>query len=313
MRKIKPLVAIFMLVLLVWLVDLRELLAALSKLTITSVVLLLGISVVLILVSAVKWRCFLESGQQEVSLVRLFKLYLVGYFVNLMLPSYFGGDVVRSWYAGKQHGQHAAATATILERYTGLVAMLTLAFIFVWLVDSATPQVEVAVVLCAVGLVVGTFMVLAADRLPVIGILGRHKALSGHFDKIRRCLLVAGRNRSLIAKALMLSFLYHSLTVLNTVVAADAVGWHNPPVWDLFVVLPLILLIGSLPISPSGLGIQEGAFFFFLTGVGATPAQALGVGVVLRAKGYVLALLGGVVWLGLKNEERMNSSESGKA
>ena len=84
------------------------------------------------------------------------------------------------------------------------------------------------------------------------------------------------------------------------VVAAQAVGWENPPVWDLFVVLPLILLLAALPVAPSGLGLQEGAFYFFLHAVGANSGQALGVGIVLRAKSYAIAILGGLVWLRLR-------------
>ena len=93
--------------------------------------------------------------------------------------------------------------------------------------------------------------------------------------------------------------MYHTVTVVNTLAAAAAVGWSQPPVAELFVVLPLILLVGALPLTPNGLGIQEGAFFFFLCAVGASPAQALGVALVLRAKSYVLALFGWLVWLTL--------------
>ncbi|NBO19859.1 MAG: hypothetical protein EBV03_11695, partial [Proteobacteria bacterium] len=98
-------------------------------------------------------------------------------------------------------------------------------------------------------------------------------------------------------KALLLSVLFHSVTVVNTVAAGYVVGWDNPPIRELFVVLPLILLVGALPITPSGLGIQEGAFFYFLGGLGASPGQALGIALVLRAKSYLLALLGWLCWI----------------
>ena len=103
-------------------------------------------------------------------------------------------------------------------------------------------------------------------------------------------------------ESMLYSFVFHSFTVLNTIVAGVAVGWLGAPVTELYVVLPLILLIGFIPITPSGLGLQEGAFFFFLTQLGATPEQALGLSLVLRAKQLILAALGSLVFMANKDE-----------
>ena len=88
-----------------------------------------------------------------------------------------------------------------------------------------------------------------------------------------------------------------------------AVGWEEIPWGDLFVVVPLILLIGAVPVSPQGLGIQEGAFVFFLSGVGASSGQAMAIALVLRAKSYLLAAVGGLLWFGLSR----SVSDSSKA
>lgn len=280
-------------------VDLRSLSEALGKLTLPVFLWLMLISVLLIYISALKWRLFLEGLQRESSAIRLFNLYLVGYFVNLLVPSYVGGDAVRSWYAGKRVGQHEALAATVLERYTGLVAMVVLAFASIWVVDGVTWQIKLAVAVLTVG-VVGLTALALSPRLMAWAPQARNFA--AHLARVREALLVLLRNRRLLVKTMALSFLFHSFTVVNTIAAGHAVGWTNPPVLDLFTVLPLVLLIGSLPLTPSGLGLQEGAFLFFLTGLGATPAEALGVGVVLRAKSYVLALFGGILWLMIRRE-----------
>jgi uncharacterized membrane protein YbhN (UPF0104 family) len=104
-------------------------------------------------------------------------------------------------------------------------------------------------------------------------------------------------------QAFGLSFMFHVMTIVNTVAVARAVGWDGAPWGELFVVVPLILLVGAVPVSPQGLGIQEGAFVFFLQAAGASSAQALAVALVLRAKSYALALVGGVLWLGVRNQE----------
>lgn len=291
-------------------VDIHELLGALSQLTLSAVLGLALLAAALIYVSALKWGLFLnELGARE-STLRLFALYLVGYFVNLLLPSYVGGDALRSWYVGKNFRQHDAAAATILERYTGLVAMVALALVFVWFPKAVSGQVKAAVLLVAFGVAALTIMARSARLLQMLSHNKRAAVITPHLLKVQACFAVAAANKKLLLKALALSFLYHSLTVVNTMMAAYAVGWYDAPLLDLFVVLPLILLIGALPLTPQGLGIQEGAFYFFLHGVGATSAQALGVALVLRAKSYVLALIGGVIWLNLKKEEREISAYS---
>ena len=299
---LKNILAVLILSVLLYMVNIAELWKALSELTLESILGLALLSVALIYVSALKWKMFLDFLGSQVSLARLFLLYLVGYFVNLLMPSYLGGDIVRSWYAGKKVGQHEALAATILERYTGVVAMVALAFACMWFVSLVTIQIKIAVVAVAIGLATITVLALAAGPMSALERFKRLAPVLNNIKKVQDGLKLARGNPSLLVKTLCLSLLYHSLTVINTVIAAQAVGWDSPPIGDLFVVLPIILLVGSIPATPNGLGIQEGAFYFFLHGLGASPAQALGVAVVLRAKSYILALVGGIAWLGIRKE-----------
>jgi glycosyltransferase 2 family protein len=297
--------------LLLYLVDLGELWRALSQLTWLAVIELLLISVGLIYISALKWKLFLGALSEQVSVVRLFNLYLVGYFFNLLLPSYIMGDAVRSYYIGKKVGQHQALTATILERYTGLVAMIMLGLIFMWFTGLVTWQIKLGIFAVALALACVTILALSERALRAISRIKALESVVRHLEKIQAGFQLAKRNKLLIAQTMALSFAYHSLTVVNTMVAAHAVGWADPPPWELFVVLPLILLVGAIPVAPSGLGIQEGSFFYFLQGVGASPAQALGVALVLRAKSYLIALIGGLIWLTIKGTAASGQSLGG--
>jgi uncharacterized membrane protein YbhN (UPF0104 family) len=104
-------------------------------------------------------------------------------------------------------------------------------------------------------------------------------------------------SKSVLLKAFGLSVLFHGTAVFNTILAGYVVGWKDAGFFDLCVVLPLILLFGSIPISPSGLGIQEGAFFFFLQSIGASPSQSVATALILRIKVLLLAVCGGGIWL----------------
>lgn len=294
---LKSLVAIFLLAAILSFIDFSVLWQTLSKITLGMFGFLMLISFALVYVSALKWKLFLKRLENDLSAFYLFKLYLLGYFTNLILPSYLGGDVVRSLYAGQGRSKHNALAATILERYTGLGAMITLGLVFMWIPKIVTWQVKLAVFLCALGLIVLTWIALSKKLLLALKRISKLDSVLKHLEKLQTAFKVFRGDTNLLLKALAYSFLFHTITVINTLACAYAVGWTDAPVLELFVVLPLILIIGALPVSPNGLGLQEGAIFFFLHMLGATPEQALGVGLILRAKSYVLALLGGIVWI----------------
>lgn len=309
-RILKSIIAALIVIFLIYKVGINDLIEQFSKLSLEAIIYLALLSVVLIYISAVKWQLFLKTFGEKISIIKLFCLYLIGYFVNLLLPSYIGGDAVRSWYVGKKVGQHEALAATILERYTGIFAMFTLAVISVWFVSLVTVEIKVTVVCMALGLVFATFLAMSESVYGFIDKFRFARKFTGHLRKVRDALNLARKSKVLVLKALILSFLFHSFTVLNTLAAAYAVGWESPPIIELFAILPIILLIGSLPLTPGGLGLQEGAFVYFLKGVGATSTEALALALILRAKSYVLAVFGGILWFNMKPAETVVNRDS---
>ncbi len=307
-RVLRILISILLLVSLVYFSDVKSLYHVLSNLTFPVIVFLMAISFVLVFLSAFKWWLFIKSYGKNVTMSRLYALYLMGYFVNLLVPSYIGGDVLRSMYIGKKIGQHEAFSATILERYTGMVAMVILAIVAIFVVPSITFQMRIVIICLGLGLVFLT-LVAVSPRLSVfLTKIPAGKIIIPHAKKIQDALQLATKNRKLIFHSLTLSFLFHLVAVLNVVACGYAVGWIDSPILSLIAVLPVILLIGSVPLTPSGLGIQEGAYFFFLQTLGATRPEALGVALILRAKGYVLAVIGWIIWLIEKKEGELDAT-----
>jgi uncharacterized protein (TIRG00374 family) len=303
-RIVKYSLAAIVLAVLIFHADISQLSKVFLTLSWQAISVLLLLSLALVYTSAIKWRLFLTSFSAHVSTLRLFNLYLLGYFFNLLAPSYIGGDIFRSYYLGKDIGQHRALSSTILERYTGLVAMLSLAFGCMWFSALVTVQIKLLVGFLIVGLAVFTILALRPSTLRLLERFVGLKAVVKHAEKIQIGLSLAKGNYPLLCKAMLLSFVFHILTIANTLACAYAVGWidtwQQAPVLELFVVVPLILLVGAIPLTPNSLGIQEGAFYYFLQGLGASPAEALAVALILRAKGYLLALYGGLVFLRYK-------------
>jgi uncharacterized protein (TIRG00374 family) len=286
---------------LVYVADVVTIVRALREISLADLGILAALSVALISVSVVKWRAFLRRLHISATFGRLCRLYLVGYFINIFTPSFIGGDVVRSLYVGPGVDRVHAVSATFLERYTGIVAMLLMALTAVFASDVVTPQIRFIVIAMALGCAVATWMVFSGLLNRVASRLRLPQRIVVVLERVHEGMVWGMGDRPLLVRALGLSVVFHLLTVVNTAAVGMAVGWIDIPLEGLLVVVPLILLVGAIPISPQGLGIQEGAFMFFLHSLGATSAQALAIALVLRAKSYVLALLGGLLWFGVRS------------
>ena len=295
--------------LLLLIVDVRAVVSSLQDIRAVDICYLLLLSVMLVLVSVIKWRLFLRRLGMNASVLHLFRLYLVGYFVNLLMPSSLGGDVVRSLYVGKGVDKVKAVSATLLERYTGFIAMVLMSLVAVWWAPQVTGQIRLLTVIVGAAAFCLTLALLSGRFAQTSKLLKLPERVHGKVVRLEEGLQWGLSDKGLLLRAGGLSILFHLLTIVNTAVVGHAVGWEEIPWGDLFVVVPLILLIGAVPVSPQGLGIQEGAFVFFLSGVGASSGQAMAIALVLRAKSYLLAAVGGLLWFGLSR----SVSDSSKA
>jgi uncharacterized protein (TIRG00374 family) len=291
---LRGLLALFLLISMIWWVSPSDLIEVFWNITPLMLGYLLLISFVLIYVSVLKWQVLLEAQGRFESSFRLYRLYLVGYFVNLLFPSFVGGDAVRSWYLGKQHGQREAAAATFLERYSGLVAMIVLGCVFMWGSSVVEWHVRLTIASLAVFFVGVSIFLLTPTAVKSVATLPKIGATFAKQGMLFQAAVRLGMScPKRVGVVFVYSFLFHCLAVVNVLACAMAVGWLDVPLYDLFVVLPVILILSAIPLTPQGLGIQEGAFVYYLTQLGATSAEALGVALIIRAKAYFLAILGG--------------------
>ncbi|MEY4701059.1 MAG: hypothetical protein RL326_1246 [Pseudomonadota bacterium] len=308
-RLLKLIVATIAVLVVALAVDARLVYDSLARISPSDIAILAALSFLLIGASVWKWGCFLRHLGICAGFWRLFRLYLIGYFVNVFTPSFVGGDVVRSFYIGSSVDKAHAVSATFLERYTGVVAMLAMALCAVFLSDVVTFEIQLLVVSLAAGCGLATWFIFAGTLGKLANRVRAPQRIIGIIDRVHEGLAWGVKDFRLVAKTLAISLMFHVLTVINTAAVAQAIGWSAVPWTGLLIVVPLILIVGAVPISPQGLGIQEGAFVFFLSSVGATVDQALAIALVLRAKSYVLALCGGFLWLGIRSPNILASND----
>lgn len=315
-RIIRPLLAVSILGGLFYFVGAYELISVFFNLDWFYVFVLILLSPVLIWVSCLKWQLFIREGGNEVPISHLMKLYTMGFFFSIFTPSTVGGDVARSYHLGRYlSSQSDALVATFLERLTGLLAMAFLGLMAV--VFGRNEAAELVYAILGVSLL--TFSFSAIFFIKPLGVLcfkivkSIISLIRSDFwkdllikwcERIEKSMVVIHNNYSLFFKAMLLSLLFHACTVVNTYVSALAIGWHEPNFLGMFIVVPLVLLIGIVPLTPSNFGITEGAFLFFLQRIGASKGQALAIALVIRAKVVLIAMLGGLFWLQIRKMDK---------
>ena len=100
--------------------------------------------------------------------------------------------------------------------------------------------------------------------------------------------------------------------MLNTVWVLQLIllswGLHlNIPSLALFAIVPMIICISALPITPSGLGVRENLFVLMLAApaFGAPETSALSLSLLAYAGSLFWSLVGGVVYLTLKDRHHL--------
>lgn len=254
-----------------------------------------------IALSSLKWRLLLRERGIRTGFGRLFALYMIGTFFNNFLPTMVGGDVVKAYHLGRESGDHSAvAAATFMERYVGfgaLVSLLPLAVLHASIVES-WPWIRWAA-LAIVGLYASTLAVFLRVGESLTEFSWEWKPVGrflSAFRKTGRRVRAFRRSLPVVGVALGISLAFYLVTGVASWAAARSVG-TEVALWYMIGIIPWVLLGGLLPVSLNGLGITEAGYVLFLGLAGIPTVDAVAMGLVLRGRVFITAILGGVIFL----------------
>ncbi len=280
-------------------VDLPAVIELKDKVRFGYLILFLSITFPMIWASSMKWRMFIPASVTPPGIFTLMRFYTISYFINLFFPSSFGGDAARSLKLGKIIENHKKAfVATFFERLTGLFSLLVVGFIGACFGDYQSSEI-IYVIVPLFFCVVFALFALASNKgnlflKKIIAFLPtsklKNKVLMIFNEPAPSGLL----KPKFFIKAMLWSFFFYFLAILNTYWALKTISVDTISILDLSLVVPLVLLILTIPLTPGAIGVQEGAFFYFLTKLGAAAPEAIAVALLFRIKTLLIALIG---WL----------------
>lgn len=247
-----------------------------------------AVAVLLTLISRVavarRWHVLLVSGGVPATWPQSLRITFAGLFANNFLPTTVGGDVARM--AGAlQMGFDAAVSAAslVVDRLIGLAGFaFTLPIGLQYLATAALPIGQS-----------GPALALAAEAGWLAKMTGRLKKIWARLMKAVR--LWISQPRALFS-ALVFTFIHMACLFGTLYILLE--GMHDPlPFWTVAGLQSLVYVVTLIPISISGLGVQEFSISYAFTVLGGVdPATSLVLGLMIRVL-YVLVSLPGALFL----------------
>ena len=289
---------------------------------------LLGLTVIFLgsCISIVRWHLLMRSVGLDSQLWRTFRIGWIGIFFNNVVPGLTGGDLVKAIYITREHPTQRtdAVISVIVDRIVGIVALALIAAVVIPFDFARYHSVALGIYGFLGAAALGTVLVLSRRvKARVRGLLERFGRGGGDgtglLSKIDRAVSMYRDRLGMLTLALGMSFVVHMLLITGIWFFADALshGGAPAPVPGETVeqrqeelaalgsvglathcsMIPIIMIISSLPIAPAGIGVGEAAFVYFYGTVGVAQSEATALSLTYRFTTIVISLFGGVLLL----------------
>jgi uncharacterized membrane protein YbhN (UPF0104 family) len=282
---------------------------------------IMGVTLVL---GVIRWRIVLRVQGLNLSFWRAMEITLVAHFFNSFLLGSTGGDLMKAYYAAREthHKKTEAVVTVFVDRLVGLWAMLlfALAMIIPNIPNLAylrsMDRVSQVTTLSILGMAAGCTVLAGLAfwggvsrqwsgarvwlrRLP------KGEWLERSLDSCRRF----GRDPLFLVKTMGVSTLLNAAVVWQWWVVGQGLGLSYP-FKLLLMVVPMVICIAALPITPSGLGVRENLFVHMLSSTTTTVAsRALSLSLLAFAGSLLWSLVGGVVYLLFRHRHHLAEEE----
>jgi hypothetical protein len=284
--------SVLLLGLLLWKTDLSDLGEAVSKAQPGWVIVALLGYIISQVISSIRWTMLARPLGFDEPYSHFFASYFTGMYMNLFAPSTVAGDIGRALYlAGAQRRRALAFTTVIADRGLGFVVLSWIGALAILL----QPGYRLPRVLYYGAWVIPPATLLGWLYLPqlVVRVFNREN----HWRQlVERDLAPYWSDFGLLTRTSLVACVFHSLQIGTQVWLAWALGLNVP--WQyFFIFVPVVNILGMLPVSFSGIGIREGGYLYFLAKVGIQRHTAVALGLLSSGVVLITGLTGGLVFL----------------
>ena len=262
------------------------------------------------LLGSVQWWLLLSSEDVRIPWKTCLSYYYVGLFFNNFLIGNLGGDVFRVLDIHRYSEDSSSAVSTVfLDRLAGLFVLSGMAVLTApWLLlrGEIRTTLQLPLVLLVTGWII-LLLLLFSRRFatPFVWIIRRLLPVRWTVkarDVYYKIYTLKKKSR-LVGRILLISFFVQGLRIMMHFIVALSLGVRLHPM-VFFLVIPIIAIIASIPVSLGGIGMREqtGVLLFGLFGV--TAVLAFSVELLAYLIAVSASIPGGVIFLGRRRVRR---------
>jgi uncharacterized protein (TIRG00374 family) len=301
-----------------WALGPNQLAAKLREVELSAFLLSFSLVGVSIFLGILRWQMVLSIQGLPLSLGRAGVISMVAQFFNSFLLGSSGGDLMRAYYAAREthHKKTEAVVTVAVDRLIGLFSMLLFACLMMpanlSIIRENSGMTVVALVILTMSLCCGVAVIVAfwggvSRGMPRAREWLRRLPKGDMLEKSIDACRWFGKSPGFLVRVMIISMSLNLVCVWQ--IQALAWGLHMEiPSAVLYLVVPMIICISALPLTPSGLGIRENLYVHML----AVPpllidaTKALSLSLLAYSVFLSWSLIGGIVYLCIREKEHLD-------
>ncbi len=308
MRKVSilPLFGIVLFAAIIVNIDVSNVILTLASADMTLVSYSLILTVPNVVLKALKWKLVIKSYGKDYGLFRAVRAWMAGFFLGIITPGRVG-DLSRALYLRKEAGVSGgrALSTVFVDRVTDIVVLFC--FSLVGISVLAGVFTEGTGLIAYISAVFMTFLlvVIAFTRKGLVSRIlrplssrliprERHSIMSRAFHDFYDGF--SGMKKLMIIAAVGLCSVTWIISITQFWLLASAIGLRLP--YTFFIgVVPIAVLLDTLPISFSGIGTRDAALIFFFSLVSLPSEPAVSLSLLSFITTYVtMGIVGAAFW-----------------
>jgi uncharacterized membrane protein YbhN (UPF0104 family) len=255
---------------------------------------------------ALIWSWLLRAAGLRTALGEMRRLYFIGLFFNNFLPANIGGDAYKIVDLGRREGCPGRVfCVTLLDRLLGLSALTVVALVAAAVclaLGLPVPRLTLVLVVVLLGLAMVTAVLVShrlGSLLPRVLRRLRLPTLAGHTEVMIVEFAVFRRALPWLSRLFLVGMCVQAARVLVHLLVAHGLGLRPDLAQSLqlMVVIPLLALLLTLPVTVNGIGLREkGAEGFVAASAGLSVVGSVAMEMVTFLVMVLVSLVGGALW-----------------
>lgn len=255
-----------------------------------------------------RWKIILNAQGLKMAWSRVFCVSFIGQFFNSFMFGSTGGDLARAYYAAKEthHKKTEAAATVVIDRMVGLVVLNLIAGVMLitrfnfYMKHWAThlpALIMIGMIFATIAALFVVFNIRIFKGWPILRFIEHHPTLGPFVRRLLISIYLYHRRTKILLKTVLLSLVIHSLFIMQCYCLGKSLQ-INITIIDYLTIIPLIISISAIPLTPGGLGIREGLAVTMMGAMNVSAHQALPLSLMIYFMSVVLSLIGGFIFLG---------------